>query len=879
MTTHTSPPRRHLHAFRALLLLYPSAYRDEYGREMALVFDDRYRDARSAGARARLWMEAVAGILVHAPREHARLLLHDVRSAARQLRRRPAFALLTIATLGLAVGASTAMFSVTYAAVLRPLPYPSPDRLVMAWTSPAGSTAPPGRSVSGIAQIWHDSSQSLSMLAALEPASLTVVVGGEAMQTNVTRAMPEVFPLLGVQLAAGRVFTSDEAREGEPVVVVSHRFWQTSLAGAPDAIGSSITISGRPLRLVGIMRGDQLRPRFDFDLVIPHTLAPEWEAGRLLTTGGPWFVLARLGDDVSMTQAQTELQTLLNAAPPPAVGRPARTVSVTSLESYVTPQGGTRATLWLLTAATVGLLLIAAANVAGLALARNLDRQGDTALRVALGASRRRLMREAVAESAVLAAPSAAVGALVAIAGVRWWQALPAGQAAVVSPAFDPAVIAWALITPVLAMMAVAAGPAIATARIAAASGGVSAGGRRVIGGPTARRWRRVFVVGQCAATLVLLVGAGLLLRSWWHVLDVDPGFRADQLLVAQVATSPAATGPERVTFFRELRERLEAMPDVQMAGLASEVLVSGAAELPVTAEGSGVEDTQVIPLRIDEAAPGYFETLGVSTIEGRTFNDSDGADGPRIAVINRRLAQQLWPDRSAIGRRLAIGRAPADDAWTTVVGVIDDMHRQGLERDPVPEMFQLVAQNPPRGVVTVVRTSHTDPLQLVGSIRAIVRTLDAGAVVYGTTTLTNQLDRQRAPRFLQTRMMAGFAIVALVLSALGVYGLLQQSVVARTREVGVRLAVGAGARDIFVMILREGLTLAAAGLAIGVTIALMAAGAINSLLFGVNARDPWTFAAVVPTLAIVALAAAALPAFRAARIAPSVALRQGTGE
>jgi len=860
-------------AFRALLGLYPAAFRDEYGREMALVFSDRYRDAASAFERSRLWLEVIAGILSEAPKEHVRMTVHDFRYALRRLRASPGFALTSIATLALAIGASTALFSVLNAVLLRPLPFEAPDRLTMLWTEIPSRGLTAGRSAYGSVEEWRKQSQSFSDIAVLDPVSSILTRGAEREQISVSRVSPNFFPLLGVQPALGRTFTLQEADDRQRLAVISHRLWQARFGGSPAAIGASLELDGQASEIVGIMPAS-MQSGFGADVWEPHTLFPDWERRRTQQGAGQWFVLARLRPHATFGQAQAEMSAIagrLDSQLPRA--EQGRGISLTAFSQYLTG-ARPRLVLWMLTAAAFGLLLVAIANVAGLSLARSAGQVPEMAIRAALGASRARIARQLLAESVTVGAAAGVLGLLLAVAGIRVIRAYgPGNLARLQEVGLDVNVLGWALAVTLSSGILVGFAPAMMMWRRDLRAAGAE-GGRGIAGG-AATRLRRLLVVSECAVAIVLLVGAGLLVRSWWNVMRVDPGFQTERILsVALMAPGSGEVG-QRATFYQLVLEQVTSIAGVESASVSSELFVGSVGERVLTVEGADRVEGERLPFRTDEVSAGFFNTLGTPLVRGRLFSAEDGPRTERVAIVNEAMASRIWPGRDPIGRRFTYGQAGSGAVWLTVVGVVGNMRRQGLETEPVPQIFEALVQNPPRRAILFVRTSLAEPLQLAAPLRAAVGRADSRAVVYGVGTVDARLGELVAERRLQTSLLTGFSVVALLLSTIGIYGLIQYSVATRSHEIGLRMALGARAEDIFRMVLREGLLLSVTGLVLGLVGALWLGQVGSSLLFGVTATDPMTFVAVSLLVMVVACAACYVPARRAMRVAPIVALQQ----
>jgi putative ABC transport system permease protein len=438
----------------------------------------------------------------------------------------------------------------------------------------------------------------------------------------------------------------------------------------------------------------------------------------------------------------------------------------------------------------------------------------------------------------------------------------------------DARVLVSALVLCLLAGVLVGVAPALTMARRDLRPSG-QAGGRAIAGGLATRRTRRALVVTEFALAVILLSGSGLLLRSLRSVEDVDLGFRPERVLSVSLSTSGFAKPAQRAAFYNRVLEELASHSGVETAGITSELLIGGSPERAITVEGDARPGSHQVQFRSDEVSPGFFEAVGTPLLRGRYFTAADGAGSQRVAIINDAMGRRLWPGRDPVGKRFTLGTGEAVAQWFTVVGVVGDMRRQGLEREPIPQMFEPLAQNPPRFAILLVRTSGDDPLQLAGSIQAAVRAVDKHVPQYGVTTVENQLGGLLAARRFQTSLLTGFSGIALLIAAIGIYGLVQYSVATRTREIGIRIAIGAEAGQVFRMIIAEGMKLSFFGLALGIAGALWVGRFGSSFLFGVTPTDPATFLIVSLLLTAVTTAACYFPARRAMKIEPTSALRQ----
>ncbi len=797
-------------------------------------------------------------------------LSRDLRYALRTLRKSPAFTATAAATLALAIGTNTAMFSVVNAVLLRPLPYHSPEELAILWTEDPTKNLREGRSALWDVEQWRSQSQAFADMGTFDSVS-TLLTGADGVEQIVGASIsPNLLPLLGVQPVLGRSFSTEEAEQRQRLVLISHRFWQARFGGSHDALGATLVLNGLPSQIMGILPADFRIARFDADVWQPHT------THRSVRGPQTWFVIARLRPGATFDRAQAEMSAValrLHDQLPAAERNQGISVVPLSL-SVVGPQS--RLALWMLGGAVFCVFLIAAANVTSLSLARSTARAREMAVRAALGANAGRILRQLLTESLVVALVSGLLGTLLAFGGIRLIRAFgPANLPRLNEVSLDLRVLAWALAISLLAGVLVGLAPAITTMRRDLRPSSEE-GGRSVSGGASSRRIRRALVVVEFALAIVLLVGAGLLVRSWWYVNNIDPGFRPERVLVMEVSPPPAFSVPaQRTDLYYRVLEQVQAVPGVESAGIIDDLFTGNPREHVVTVERDDGTVSARLRLTRDEVSADLFRTLETPLLRGRFFSIWDGPGSPRVAIVNDAMARRTWPGYDPVGRRFTVGLRDSDGPWYTVVGVVGDMRRQGLEREALPQMFVSLAQNhPPGNVALFIRTSSDDPLAMAEALRAAVRRVEKNAPIYGVSALEQQLGTYLTQRRFQTSLLAGFSVVALLMAAVGIYGLIQYSVATRTQEIGVRLALGAEAGHIFRMIVGEGLMLSLTGVALGLVGAWWLGRAGSSLLFGVTASDPLTFTTVSLLLTAVATAACYFPARRAMRVDPIVALR-----
>jgi predicted permease len=677
-------------------------------------------------------------------------LARDLRHALRTLRKSPAFTTTAAATLALAIGTNTAMFSVLNAVLLRPLPYRSPEQLAMLWTEDPAQNLREGRSALWDVEQWRNQSQSFADIATFDATGTTLTGADGAEQIAGASISPNLLPLLGVRPVLGRSFSTEEAEQRQRLVLISHRFWQARFGGSPDALGATLVLDGVPRQIIGVLPADFAVARLDADVWVPHTSGPG--------VRGPetWSVVGRLRPTVTFDQAQAEMSAIarrLNDQLPAAERN--RGISVVPLSlQMVGPQS--RLALWMLAAAVLCVFLIAAANVTSLSLARGVARAREIAVRAALGASGGRIVRQLLTEGVLLAAVSGLIGALLALVGIRLIRAFGPGNLPRLNEmTLDFRVLGWALAISVLAGILVGLAPAIATLRRDLRPSGEESG-RSVSGGAATRRIRRALVVAEFALAIVLLVGAGLLVRSWWYVNSIDPGFRPERVLVMELSAPPTFDiAAQRSDLYHRVLEQIQAVPGVEDAGIIGDLFISNSRQQVVTIERDDGAVSERLRFVADEVSADFFKAIGTPLLRGRVFSIGDGPDAPPGAIINDAMARRSWPGHDPVGRRFKLGPRDSDRPWYTVVGVVADMRRQGPEREPVPQIFVSLAQNPPRNVDLFIRTSSDDPLAMAGALRAAVRRVEKNAPIYGVAPLEQPLGTYVAQRRFQTSLHA----------------------------------------------------------------------------------------------------------------------------
>jgi putative ABC transport system permease protein len=798
----------------------------------------------------------------------------DLRYAARSFAKQPGFFATAVLILALGIGANTAIFSVISAVLLRPLPFPDPDRLVVLWQdrSSAGGDA---RGMPAWADYveWQRRNRSFDELAAIADVSFNLTGGGDPERVEASHTTANLFSLLGTQPLIGRTFTSaDEGPDALPVVVIDERLWLRRFGGDPDIIGQSMILDGLGHTVIGVVASEF---RFPDDNPIWVPASPDQLAAQAFV-----FVVGRLGPGTPSGEAAAEMSTLTRTLREESGDADSgMRIAVGSLQEHLARDA--RPTLIMLLGAVALVLLITCANVANLLLARGAIRSREIALRQALGAARSRLVGQLLTESALLAVTGVLVGIAFARASLGYLTRLVPNGFPEGTVALDWRVLVFAIGLTLTTVALFGVGPAFAAARLDPAAG-LRKGAAR---GSTPRgRLRDALVVAEITLTVVLLAAGGLLLRSYGAVLSVDPGFAPQNLFVAQ--TFPSRTEyadlADRRAFYRGVLERVRALPGVTDAGYVNYP--------PLTLQGGRV---LVAPENSSDRAPssavgdsanfravsaGYFSTLGVRLVGGRHFDERDGPDAPPSVVINESLARQLWPDRNPVGARLKIGDARSTQPWFTVIGVVGDMRQTKLDSRPAPEMYFSFDQPPSNAPFLwprhLVFRSAGDSVPVASAVRDAIWSVDPNQSITWIRPMTDLIDDDLASRSTQLVLFGVFAGVALLLAAVGLYGVLSYAVAQRTAEIGVRMALGAPRASVLRSVVGRALLLAAVGLALGILAAFGVTRLIASFLFGVTPNDVATLAGVAAVILVVSGCASYVPARRAAAVDPISVLR-----
>jgi putative ABC transport system permease protein len=802
----------------------------------------------------------------------------DAHYAVRTLARSPALASAAIVTLALGIGATTAIFSAVNAVVLRPLPFPAPDRLVMLWEKNPDrgwykqSTAPANMFD------WRDQVRAFAKVGGYTEfnttKTLTTASGPEVVET--IGVAGDLFPALAVQPALGRWLDArDDWTNGQRRALISSRMWRNMLGSDPRIVGRTIELDGQRWEVVGVMPDRFSFPDPKLDVWVAMGWDPTTRSAAFFRRAHWFRAIARLTPAASIEQADAELQGVMSRLEKtyPAINTHMG-AGLTPLHEFII--GDTRRPLFVMLGAAALLLLIACANVGNLLIVRALGREREVSLRLALGAGRGRLIRQWMTESVVLAGVGAVAGLALGITGTRALMALqPAGLLPVTTADLDLTVFGFTLAISTASAVVFGLVPAIRTGRHSPAES-MREGTRAVAGGRRLRRWGDGLVVGEIALALLLTIGAGLLIRSLWQLQRVPPGFDAQGVLSVQL-NAPSArykSATDAIAFYDALLTRIRALPGVTAAAATSQLPLSSfgwssdftAAGWPATRWGSEVVHREI--------SPDYFTVMRVPLLAGRAFTAADRVGTPNVVIINRSLADTYFADESPIGKAITFDRVPdSTSTWRTIVGVVGDEHQRTLAAEPRQEFYAPVAQDTRRALYLMIR-GDGDPAALGASVRRAIGEADPTLGILSMRPLPRVVAASMARERFFTTLMTVFAGVGLVLAMVGIFGVMAQLVQRRRHEMGIRIALGAQAAQVRWIVVRRGLGLAIAGLAIGLGAATLATRALERLLFGVTRLDPVAFVSIPILLALTTIAASWLPATRATRADPAEALR-----
>jgi putative ABC transport system permease protein len=888
-------------AFRALIRLYPRAFRERFGEEMVDFFHARRLEQRQRGATGvRLWTHLVADVALSAPMQHVRALtrsqvverdiawsapgyppeisqmerlMQDIRYAARTLVRRPAFTVVAALTLALGIGANTAIYSVVDAVLMKPLPWPDGDRLMAVSGTRNGQP-------SGVVYLdfkdWRAQTTSFQELGAFRGQSVNLT-GVETPDRLTGSFVNGAFlRIAGASVSQGRLMSDQEADVDtkQPVALITDAVWRTRFGSRPDVVGRKMVINGQPLEIIGVLRSDFQSPMFTPDVLLPLGYYPN--AGDLTTRGRPGIaVLGKLKPGVTVAQAQRDMDVIATrlAGEFPQTNGGAG-ISVQSLREQIV--GPSRMPLTIVLASVGVVLLIACANVANLQLARAASRGRELSMRAALGAGRSRLMRQLLTESLALSLLGGVAGLGIAYLGTQWFAAVVPTVLTAVGPiTMNPMVLLFAAAITIATGVLFGVAPAWRASR---AQGNELLAVRGASGGVRLRA-HQTLVIAQMSLCVVLMVSAGLLTRSLIALAAAQPGFDADGVLTLQFRLPNTKYDSEaRIAdmFARAIAE-VRGVPGVQHAALVRATPLNGNGETPsYQVDGTGETDPAKLPqAHRNMITSDYFETMRLPRVAGRDFDANDKLGGMPVAIVNEQLAKRIDPSGAGrvIGRRIRTMEGGDNPPWATIVGVVGNAKHFQVNEQQLDQIYYPTLQRPLIFTEMVVRTVG-EPMLVANAVRAAILRVDRDQPVWRIRSLQTSIDNQLGPRKFQMRLLGGFAVIAVVLALIGVYGVMSYGVASRTQEMGIRVALGAQDTQVVGLVLRQGMRSIGIALVLGLVGAAFATRALETQLFGVGATDPLTFALVPLALGLVALVACYLPARRASRVDPLVALR-----
>jgi len=801
----------------------------------------------------------------------------DIRYGLRMLAKNPAFTAIAIVALALGIGANSTIFSVIDAVLLKPLPFKNPGQLVMLWENATHLGFPKDTPSPANFLDWQKQATSFTGMAAMIERSFNLTGAGEPERLEGRRVSANLFQLLGVSARLGRTFVPEDDKPGAHVVLLNHSLWQRRFGSDPGIIGRALTLDGETYTVVGVMPPLVQLPGFDNrndQLWVPVAFPAEEAAQR-----GNHFleVIARLKPGTTLKQAEAEMDTIaarLEKQYPIYNSR--RGAVVVPLHEQVV--GEIRPALLILLGAVGFVLLIACANVANLLLARAAARQKEIALRLALGASRSRLTRQFLTESVLLALLGAGLGLLLAFAGIHILRTfIPVTIAQVGTITINGTVLVFTLLIALVTGISFGLVPAIQGSHFNL-NDTLKESGRDSAGGSKGNRIRGLLVIGEVAVSFVLLIGAGLLINSFLHLRNLDPGFRSDHLLTMKVNLSDVKypDRERRAAFFDEVMRRVHELPGVQSVAVASNLpLTYNGDSMSISVEGVPDPPPGQRPDVIYRAiGPGYFGTMGIPMVRGRDFTDQDNGESKDVVIISEKTAQQFWPGQDPIGKRLKPGFSTSSAPWREVIGIVKDVRQNDFVASPKRQMYFSYRQLKNTAANALVVRTNIEPMSLAVPVRNAIWSVDKDQTVADIETMDHIVAQAVARQRFSMLLLGLFAALALLLASIGIYGVMSYSVAQRTREIGIRMALGAGRADVLQMTIRQGLKLAGAGMILGLGAAFLLTRVMATLLYGISATDPMTFIGISVVLLAVAILASYVPALRATKVDPITALR-----
>ncbi|MBL8204842.1 MAG: ABC transporter permease [Blastocatellia bacterium] len=804
-------------------------------------------------------------------------LWQDIRYAFRLMRQNWGFTLIAVLSLALGIGANTALFSVVNAVLLRPLPFPDSERLAMIWEDATFIGFPKDTPAPGNYADWKAQAQTFADMAAISSTSFNLTGDGEPEKLQAFETTANLFPLLGVKPVLGRNFTAAEDQPGaNKVVVISHSLWQTRYAGDPSIVNRNIVLNDEPYMVIGVMpEGFQFGPSY-IRLWTPIAFTPKQltdHKNHYLT------VVGRLKPGVTLAQANADMQAIMKRIREQHPDDAAQ-LGVTVVSLHEEFAGEMRQSLWLLLGAVGFVLLIACANIAGLLLSRAAMRQREIAVRSALGAGRGRIVRQLLTESLVLAGVGGVMGLLLAswsFAALK--RLVPAEMAGFALLELDGRVLGFALLVSVLAGIVFGLAPALQSSKTDLTLALKQGSGRSGFGSGQ-RRLRNAFVIGEIALAMVLLIGAGLLIQTLSKLHGQYADLRAENLLTVRTSLpeNKYSEHPKRVAFYDQVLARVQALPGVAAAGYSTSVPLEWAGG----ANGITIEGRQAAPnnnwnANHRQVSAAYLQTMGIALRSGRYFTEQDQTQTQPVAIINETMARQYWPNENAVGRQFKNGSADSPHPWLTIVGVVADVRQMGVDKPTKAEMYfpySQIKSHPFFAPRDLVIRATVEPDSLVAAVRSAIHAVDPNQPLSSIRTMEAVFGEHTKVRRMGMFLLTTFAALALLLAMLGIYGVLSYFVTQHTQEIGVRLALGADSKSIFALVLKRGLMLTGIGVAIGLGASFALSRLLRSLLFEVSAADPLTYVGVALLLLTIAVLACVVPARRAAKVDPMIALR-----
>lgn len=802
-------------------------------------------------------------------------LFRDLAYSIRTLRKSPAFTAIVLLTLVLGIGATSAIFSVVEAVLLRPLPYPEADRIVRIWGIFTERDLPPLDASEGEVLDYSDQSRMLESVGAYVGVDVNLTGDGEPERTTCAYTTADFFRVLGVEPALGRIYFDEDVPGGDLVTVLSHDLWQRRFGADPDILGKSILINNRSISVVGVMP-----PGFQFPSETQLWQPLQLNPARLAPRGQHYLsTIARRKPGVTLDQAQQEMDAIAaqfeEAHPRPYPKGHGWSIRLVPLVDEVV--GDSRNALWVLTVAVGFVLLIACVNVANLLLVRAWSRRGEVAVRLAMGASRGRLIRQILTETVLLVLLGGALGLLLARGGISVLLAAnPEAVARAEGIGLNPTVFAFTMGLSLITGLLLGLVPALQSLRtdlntVLREEGSKSTASARQ------HFLRRLLVGFEVALALILLVSAGLMIKSFARLTEVDPGFETERLLTLGIELPRSVYGDEQVApFYRQMLEGISNLPGVRSASSSSFIPMGGGVSRSQTVGGEGISfDAAPASPAWRSVDLGYLDTMDIQLLEGRQLTAGDDSQATLVAIIDTVLAESLWPEGGAVGRRIRAGIPREDNTnpWITIVGIVEETKQLGLDAESRGVVYYPLAQRPMRSQFLAVRTDLANPMDALSAVRTAIAELDPDLPISDIQTMEQRLASSVAePRFAM-RLLGMFAAIASLLAAVGIYGVVGYSVAQRTHEIGLRQAFGAQRGDIFRLVVGSGMSVVVVGAALGLVGAFWATRGMESLLYEVETRDPFIFLTVTLLVGVVGLLANLLPAYRASRLDPARAL------